>query len=118
MKNCNLTSLPKELLKLNKLTTLNICNNRFKNFNLLIQDLSKINNLVDLQLDLENQNQVLIILSNLPKLNMLNEKPTKSSFSIVDVEYKDIEDISLSNNLDYYNEIIKYINEKEGKLLE
>ena len=113
LKNCNLTSLPKELLKLNKLTTLDICNNRFKNFNELIQDLSKLNNLVDLQLDLDNQNQVLIILSNLPKLNMLNEKPTKSSFSIVDVEYKDIEDISLSNNLDYYNEIVKYLNEKD-----
>ena len=50
LNNCNLTSMPKDLLKLNKLTTLNICNNRFKNFNLLIQDLSKLNNLAFIQI--------------------------------------------------------------------
>ena len=110
LNNCNLTTLPQEIFKLNKLSALDICNNKFKNFNELIKDLSKLNNLLELQLDLENQNQVLNILTNLPKLNLLNEKPTKSSFSIVDVEYKDIEDISLSNNLDYYNEIVKYLN--------
>ena len=114
LNNCNLTSLPKDLSNLNKLTSLDICNNKFENFTLLIEDLSKINNLVELQINLENQNQVLQILSNLPKLTMLNEKPTKSSFSIVDVEYKDIEDISLSNNLDYYNEIIRYLSEKDN----
>ena len=113
LNNCNLTSFPREFFNLNKLTALDICNNKFKDFNELIHDLSKFNNLVDLQIDLDNQNQVLFILSNLPKLNILNEKQTKSSFSIVDVEYKEIEDISLSNNLDYYNEIVKYLNEKD-----
>ena len=113
LNNCNLTSFPREFFNLNKLTALDICNNKFKDFNALIHDLSKFNNLVDLQIDLDNQNQVLFILSNLPKLNILNEKQTKSSFSIVDVEYKEIEDISLSNNLDYYNEIVKYLNEKD-----
>ena len=113
LNNCNLTNFPKEFLNLNKLSALDISNNKFKDFNELIQDLSKLSNLVDLQIDLDNQNQVLFILSNLPKLNILNEKQTKSTFSIVDVEYKDIEDISLSNNLDYYNEIVKYLNEKD-----
>lgn len=113
LRNCNLTNLPKEILKLNKLTTLDICNNKFKNYTELIQDLSKLNNLVELQIDLQNRNQELNIITNLPKLNILNEKPTKTFFSIVDVEYKYIEDISLSNNLDYYNEIVKYLNEKD-----
>lgn len=113
LNNCNLTSLPKELINLNKLSSLDICNNKFENFELLIQDLSKLNNLTELQMNLENQNQVLQILSNLPKLKILNEKPIKNSFSIVDVDYKDIEDISLSNNLDYYNEIVRFLNEKD-----
>ena len=111
---CNLSSLPKELINFTKLSSLNICNNKFQNVEKLIQDLSNLNNLIDLQIDLENQNQVSQILSNLPKLITLNEKSTKSVFSIVDVEYKDIQDISLSNNLEYYNEIIKYLNAKEG----
>ena len=111
---CNIISLPKELINLNKLSSLDLCNNKFQNFELLIQDLANLHYLEDLQIDISNQNQVLQLLSKLPKLNTLNGKSTKNVFSIVDVELKDIEDISLSNNLDYYNEIIKYINEKEG----
>ena len=114
MNKCNLSSLPIELNNLNKLSSLDICNNKFQNFEKLIQDLSKLNNLIDLQIDLQNQNQESQLLSNLPKLISLNDKATKSVFSIVDIGYKDIEDISLSNNLDYYNEIIKYFTEKEG----
>ena len=113
LNNCNLSSLPTELINLNKLSSLDICNNKFENFELLIQDLSKLNNLIELQMNLENQSQVLQILSYLPKLKILNEKPIKNSFSIVDVDYKDIEDISLSNNLDYYNEIVRFLNEKD-----
>ena len=113
LNNCNLTSFPKELLDLNNLSSLDICNNKFEDFESLIQDLLKLNKLTELQIDLENQNQVLHVLTNMPKLLTLNEKQTKSSFSIVDVDYKDIEDISLSNNLDYYNEIIRYLNEKD-----
>ena len=113
MNSCNLTSFPKELLNLKNLSSLDICNNKFYDFESLIQDLSKLNKLTELQIDLENQNQVLQVLTNMPKLLTLNEKQTKSSFSIVDVDYKDIEDISLSNNLDYYNEIIRYLNEKD-----
>ena len=113
MNSCNLTSFPKELLNLKNLSSLDICNNKFYDFESLIQDLSKLNKLTEIQIDLENQNQVLQVLTNMPKLLTLNEKQTKSSFSIVDVDYKDIEDISLSNNLDYYNEIIRYLNEKD-----
>ena len=113
LNNCNLTIFPKELLNLSNLSSLDICNNKFEDFEALIQDLSKLSKLTELQIDLENQNQVLQVLTNMPKLLTLNEKQTKSSFSIVDVDYKDIEDISLSNNLDYYNEIIRYLNEKD-----
>ena len=113
LNNCNLTFFPKELLNLNNLSTLDICNNKFEDFDSLIQDLTKLNKLTDLLIDLENQSQVLQVLTNMPKLLTLNEKQTKSSFSIVDVDYKDIEDISLSNNLDYYNEIVRYLNDKD-----
>ena len=113
LNNCNLSFMPKELLNLKKLSYLDICNNKFEDFDSLIEDLSKLNNLKDLLIDLENQNQVLQVLTNMPRLLTLNEKQTKSTFSIVDVDYKDIEDISLSNNLEYYNEIIRYLNEKD-----
>ena len=113
LNNCNLTFFPKELLNLNNLSSLDICNNKFEDFDSLIQDLTKLNKLTDLLIDLENQSQVLQVLTNMPKLLTLNEKQTKSSFSIVDVDYKDIEDISLSNNLDYYNEIVRYLNDKD-----
>ena len=111
--NCNLSFLPKELFSLSQLSSLDIRNNKFENFEKLIQDLSKLNNLTELKIDLDDQNQVLLALSNIPKLAFLNEKPTKGSFSIVDIDSKDIEDISLENNLDDYNEIVSRLNEKD-----
>ena len=85
--------------------------------NYLIKDLTKINNLVELEIDLEDQNEVLFTLTNLPKLNMLNGKITKNNFTIVDIDIKDIEDISLQNNLDEYNEIINRLNKKDESFI-
>ncbi len=113
LNNCNLISLPSELFNLKELSSLDIRDNKFNNFKKLIKDLTKINNLVELEIDLEDQNEVLFTLTNLPKLNMLNGKITKNNFTIVDIDIKDIEDISLQNNLDEYNEIINRLNKKD-----
>ena len=47
---CNIISLPKELINLNKLSSLDLCNNKFQNFELLIQDLANLHYLEYLQI--------------------------------------------------------------------
>ena len=111
--NCNLNELPNELSNFQNLSSLDIRDNNFQNFEKLIQDLSKFQNLTDLNIDLDDQNQVLSVLSNIPRLIMLNGKPTKATFTIVDVDVKDIEDISLQNNLEEYNIIVNNLNKKD-----
>ena len=113
LNNCNLSSLPSELFNLKELTALDIRNNKFNDFEKLIKDLSKLNNLIELEIDLEDQNEVLFTLTNIPRLNKLNGKITKNSFTIVDIDIKDIEDISLQNYLDEYNEIVNRLNKKD-----
>ena len=111
--NCNLNELPNELSNFQNLSSLDIRDNNFQNFEKLVQDLSKFQNLTDLNIDLDDQNQVLSVLSNIPRLIMLNGKPTKATFTIVDVDVKDIEDISLQNNLEEYNIIVNNLNKKD-----
>jgi hypothetical protein len=113
LNNCNLNELPNELSNFKYLSSLDIRDNNFQNFEKLIQDLSKFQNLTDLNIDLDDQNQVLSVLSNIPRLIMLNGKPTKATFTIVDVDVKDIEDISLQNNLEEYNIIVNNLNKKD-----
>ena len=113
LNNCNLNNFPEELLKLKHLSSLDLRNNQFSNFELLVQKLISLNNLNDLKIDLIDQNQVLMILSQIPKLIFLNEKSTKDAITIVDVDEKDIEDISLQNDLQSFNDIVNKINEKE-----
>ena len=114
--NCNLEQFPKILLNFKKLTTFDLRNNNFTDFESLSEDLSNYNNLTDLKIDLIDQNQVLMILSQIPKLIFLNGKSTKEAVAIVDLEEKDIEDISLQNELEIYNDIINKLNEKEEKI--
>ena len=111
--NCNLKSFPKELMELKKISILDIRNNNFNNFEVLVESLTIYNNLTDLKIDLINQNQVLLILNQIPKLILLNGKSTKDIISIIDIEQKDIEDISLENELPLFNEIINKINSIE-----
>ena len=66
--------------------------------------------MADLKIDLTDQNQVLLILSQIPKLIMLNGKSTKDAVTIVDVDEKDIEHINLQNDLPYFTEIVNKIN--------
>ena len=114
--NCNLEQFPKIFLNFKKLTTFDLRNNNFTDFESLSEDLSNYNNLTDLKIDLTDQNQVLMILSQIPKLIFLNGKSTKEAVTIVDLEEKDIEDISLQNELEIYNDIINKLNEKEEKI--
>ena len=114
LSNCSLEIFPEELFKLKHLSSLDLRNNQFINFELLVQKLIKINNLNDLKVDLIDQNQVLMILSQIPKLIFLNGKSTKDAITIVDIDEKDIEEISLQNDLQAYNDIVNKINEKEA----
>ena len=110
MSNCNLNSFPEIIYKLKHLSILDLRNNDFQNFEELVQKLVLINNLTDLKIDLVDQNQVLLILSSIPRLIFLNGKSTKEAITIVDVDEKDIEDISLQNDLQIYNDIVNKIN--------
>ena len=111
--NCNLNSFPEILFQLKHLSKLDLRNNEFQNFEELVQKLILLTNLTDLKIDLVDQNQVLMILSSIPRLIFLNGKSTKEAITIVDVDEKDIEDISLQNDLQVYNELVNKINMKE-----
>ena len=111
--NCNLKYFPKELMELKKISILDIRNNDFNNFEVLVESLTIYNNLTDLKIDLINQNQVILLLNQIPQLILLNGKSTKDTISIIDIEQKEIEDISLENELPIFNEIINKINSIE-----
>ena len=113
--NCNLEKFPKILLNFKKLISFDLRNNNFTDFESLAEDLSNYNYLTDLKIDLTDQNQVLMILSQIPKLIFLNDKSTKEAVTIVDLEEKDIQDISLQKEVETFNEIINKLNEKEER---
>ena len=113
--NCNLKAFPKQLMELKKITSLDIRNNQFSNFEILVESLTIYNNLSDLKIDLTDQNQVLLILSQIPKLILLNGKSTKDAITIIDIDEKDIEEISLQNDLPLYTEIVNKLNSIENQ---
>ena len=86
--NCNLEVFPKILLNFKKLVSFDLRNNNFLDFESLAESLSTYNNLTDLKVDLVDQNQVLLILSQIPKLIFLNGKSTKEAVTIVYVDEK------------------------------
>ena len=109
LSNCNLTDLSK-VTNFNKIISLDIRNNNFSDFEALAQHLTNFTNLTDLKIDLTDQNQVLLILSQIPKLILLNGKSTRDAVNIVDVDEKDVDDISLQNELPLYTEIVQKLN--------
>ena len=113
---CNLEQFPKIFLNFKNLKSFDIRNNNFTDFESLAEDLSNYNNLTDLKIDLADQNQVLMILSQIPKLLLLNGKSTKEAVTIVDLDEKDIEDISLEKEVEIYNDILNKLNEKEENI--
>ena len=114
--NCNLEKFPKIFLNFKKLISFDLRNNNFIDFESLSEDLSNYPNLTDLKIDLTDQNQVLMILSQIPKLIFLNGKSTKEAVTIVDLDEKDIQDISLQNEVETFNEIMNKLNEKEEQI--
>ena len=71
-----LTKLPQNLSQFSNLHTLNITNNKFKNYQEIAACLSTLPELQDLSIDLATQENVIIILSNLPNLIKLNGQNT------------------------------------------
>jgi len=69
---------------------------------LALATLPKLN---DLKINLSTQNEALLILNNLPHLNYLNNKSTKDETHLVDIEDREIEEISLNNEIPNFNVI-------------
>ena len=102
----NLTTLPDDLSNFKNLKILDIRNNNFPNssFMEIIKSLMTIPNLIDLKLDIETEEQSSLVLTNLPNLLKLNEKPTK---------IESIEDININNNSKNNSIIINSKNSQE-----
>ena len=74
--------------------------------------LSTLPSLIDLKINLSTQNEALLILNQLPNLLYLNGKSTRDETHIVDIDDRDIESISLNNEIDNFNDIFTKISEK------
>jgi hypothetical protein len=60
-------------------------------------------NLTELKINLSNQDDAIAILSNLQNLAVLNDKTTKEEGIVIDIEEKDIEAITLNNEIQNFN---------------
>jgi hypothetical protein len=67
---------------------------------------------MNLKINLSTQNEALMVLNQLPNLQYLNGKSTHDETHIVDIDEKDIESISLNNEISNFNEIFSKISEK------
>ncbi len=72
-----LTFLPEDLSLLSKLQFLDIQRNPFIDFNKLVDALTTLPSLVNLNINLKDQEQVELIFQKLPNLEVLNEKKIK-----------------------------------------
>jgi hypothetical protein len=74
--------------------------------------LANLPSLVDLKINLTTQNEAFLILNNLVNLHYLNGKSTRDETHIVDIEDKEIESISLNNEISNFNAIFTKVSEK------
>jgi len=65
-----------------------------------------------LKINLSDQKEAIMILNNIPHLQFLNGKSTKDDSHIVDIEDKEIEFISLNDEITNFNVIFSKISEK------
>jgi hypothetical protein len=114
-----LTKLPKDMSKFQKLKSFDISNNPFKNvnnffikFEQVAASLLTLPKLIDLKINLTTQNEAYLILNNLTNLQFLNGKSTREDTHIVDIEDKEIESISLNNEITNFNTIFTKISDK------
>ena len=120
-----LTSLPTNISKFTSLTSLNITNNKFSDYNAISQILSSLPLLQDLSIDLATQENVIIILSALPGLIKLNGQKTEENANSLQQSFisnKDDKDfllnekkkeISLNEETEEFEFIYKEINNEE-----
>ena len=105
------TYLPLDLSNLKNLNILDITDIQFDDLEAVAHSLASLPNLTNLNINLSSQNEALVILENLPKLLFLNGKSTKDDTHLVDIEEKEIEEISLNSELAYFHDVYKKINE-------
>ena len=76
-----LTFLPEDLSALNKLQFLDIQRNQFTDFNKLVESLTTLPNLINLNINLKDKDEVGLIFQKLPNLEVLNEKKIKEQLN-------------------------------------
>ena len=101
--------LPNDLSIFQCLIVLDLSKNNFKNYEEIGKALSTIPNLKELKIDLFSQDDAYYILSNLPRLDYLNEKKTKESQSPIDINDQEMENTSLKNEIPNFNSLTKRI---------
>lgn len=67
---------------------------------------------MDLKINLSDQKEAILILNSMPYLQYLNGKSTKDDSHIVDIDDREIESISLNDEITNFNLIFSKISEK------
>ena len=96
-----LTFLPEEISSLTKLQFLDIQRNPFIDFNKLIDTLTLLPSLVNLNINLKDQEQVELVFLKLPNLEVLNEKKIKGqqmNDNENEIENENEEENNINNN--------------------
>ena len=94
-----LTFLPEDLSSLSKLQFLDVQRNPFSDFNKLVDALTTLPSLINLNINLKDQEQVELIFQKLPNLEVLNEKKIKEQLKqINDNENEDENNININSN--------------------
>ena len=104
-----LTFLPEDLSSLSKLQFLDIQRNHFTDFNKLVESLTTLPNLINLNINLKDKDEVGLIFQKLPNLEVLNEKKIKEQLN----QGNDNENEE-DNNINNLNNINNNINSDEN----
>ena len=123
LSNSNITNLPSDLSKFTNLYSLDLSNNPLKNYTKIAESLSTLPKLKDLHINLPSIENVKIILSHLPYLQILNNKPldenmkfnlhnNKENININLIEDLDLNENEIKENLE--SEIINFNNILNG----
>ena len=114
-----ITFLPEDLSPLSKLQFLDIQGNPFKDFNKLVDALTTLPSLINLNISLNEQEQVKLIFEKLPNLEILNEKKIKEELNQMEQnenenENENEEENNNEMNLDMNRNNIEENNENEN----
>ena len=118
-----LTFLPEEISSLNKLQFLDIQRNPFSDFSKLVDKLTLLPSLINLNINLKDQEQVELVFQKLPNLEVLNEKKIKEQLNQMNENENEEENINnnINNNTDENsaeNENIKDNNNDNANLID